>query len=155
MADTRDQSLGRLFANVSRLQATRADRYMDQIGLYRGQAILLLTLSRRDGITHSEIAEKLQISPAAATKVIKRLEQAQYLRRQPDPKDERVSRVYLCDEGRAALKEIFRSFADLDCMMFAGLSDEELDQFRGLLLRVQANLQRDHDPNKAPGGCTA
>jgi hypothetical protein len=30
---------------------------MERIGLYRGQAILLMILSRHDGITHSEIAE--------------------------------------------------------------------------------------------------
>jgi MarR family transcriptional regulator, organic hydroperoxide resistance regulator len=154
MADARDQSLGRLFANVGRLHATRADQYLDQMGLYRGQAILLITLSRHDGMTHSEIAERLQISPAAATKVIKRLEQAQYLRRQPDPRDERVSRLYLCDEGHAALKEIFRSFADLDCMTFAGLNEEELAQFRELLLRVQANLQRGQESD-APRNCVS
>jgi DNA-binding MarR family transcriptional regulator len=73
------QELGRLLVSVCRLHHTRADQSMDQIGLYRSQAILLMTLSQRDGMMHSEIAEQLEISPAAATKVIKRMEQAQYL----------------------------------------------------------------------------
>ena len=66
--------IGPLMANIGRLHATRADRFMDRIGLFRGQAFLLMILSEQDGLTHSEIADKLEISPAAATKVIKRME---------------------------------------------------------------------------------
>ena len=94
------QDLGRLLVNVCRLHRTRADQLMDRIGLFSGQAILLAILSQQHGMTHSEIAEKLEISPAAATKVIKRMEQAHYVQRRADPADERVSRVYLQAQGR-------------------------------------------------------
>jgi DNA-binding MarR family transcriptional regulator len=115
---------------------------MDRIGLYRGQAILLMILSHEDGMSHSEIAAKLQISPAAATKVIKRMEQAGYLQRRADPDDERVSRVYLQDKGRAVIAEIDRAFGELDRAMFDGLLESDLEQFRNLLTHMQANLQR-------------
>jgi DNA-binding MarR family transcriptional regulator len=115
---------------------------MDRIGLYRGQAILLMILSQDDGMTHSEIAAKLEISPAAATKVIKRMEQAGYLQRQADPGDERVSRVYLREAGRALIAEIDRVFGRLDQMMFDGLSEPDLERLRDLLTHMQANLQR-------------
>jgi|MudIll2142460700_1097286.scaffolds.fasta_scaffold691547_1 hypothetical protein len=48
--------IGHLVARIARLQASRADRFMERIGLYRGQAILLLILSEKNGLTHSEIA---------------------------------------------------------------------------------------------------
>jgi DNA-binding MarR family transcriptional regulator len=101
---------------------------MERIGLYRGQAILLMILSRHDGITHSEIAEKLRISPAAATKVIKRMEQAGYLQRQADPADERVSRIYLQDPGRALIAEIESVFGKLGRAMFEGVPERDLEQ---------------------------
>jgi MarR family transcriptional repressor of mepA len=94
------RQLGKLLFSIGRLQATRADRYMDQIGLFRGQGMLLKFLDHHDGLTHSEIAERLEISPAAVTKVIKRLEEQKYLKRQPDPKDERVSRVFIQPAGK-------------------------------------------------------
>ena len=75
MIDKTEFSLGRLFFHVCRLRATHADQLMDQVGLYRGQARALLILSHDDGIMHSHIAEKLGISPAATSKVIKRLEE--------------------------------------------------------------------------------
>jgi DNA-binding MarR family transcriptional regulator len=115
---------------------------MERIGLYRGQAILLMILSRHNGITHSEIAEKLRISPAAATKVIKRMESAGYLQRQADPADERVSRVYLQDQGRALIAEIEGVFAKLDRAMFEGVPEAELARFRDLLTQMAANLER-------------
>jgi DNA-binding MarR family transcriptional regulator len=142
MPITSHEELGHLMGSVCRLHHTRADQSMEQIGLYRGQAILLMILSRHDGITHSEIAEKLRVSPAAATKVIKRMEGAGYVQRKADPADERVSRVYLQDEGRALIAEIEGVFGVLDRAMFEGLSEPDLVRFRDLLTQMAGNLQR-------------
>jgi DNA-binding MarR family transcriptional regulator len=136
------QELGRLLVSVCRLHHTRADQSMDKIGLYRGQARLLMTLSEQDGLSHSEIAEKLEISAPAATKVIQRMEEAHYVQRQADPADERVSRVYLQAQGHALIAEIRRTFGQLDQTMFDGLTDLDLERFRDLLTQMQANLLR-------------
>jgi DNA-binding MarR family transcriptional regulator len=135
------RELGKLIFGIGRLHSTRADQLMDQIGLYRSQGMLLKFLARFDGQTHSEIAEKLEISPAAVTKVIKRLEEQHYLKRQPDPKDERVSRVFIQPEGQKKIEEIHRIFQELDSTTFQDFSEEELEQLHGYMLRMQANLQ--------------
>ena len=132
---------GRLLANICRLHATRADQLMDQIGLYRGQAILLLILSSQDGRTHTEIAQELHISPAATTKIIQRLEQSSYLERRPDPSDERVSRVYLLEDGRAVIQQIKDSFRQLDRATTANFTSEEQEILRDLLIRIFINLK--------------
>jgi len=136
------QELGRLMGSVCRLHHTRADQFMDKIGLYRGQAQLLMTLSEQDGLSHSEIAEKLEISAPAATKVIQRMEEAHYVQRRADPADERVSRVYLQAQGHALIARIRRMFGQLDQTMFEGLSEPDLERFRDLLTRMQINLLR-------------
>jgi DNA-binding MarR family transcriptional regulator len=140
MSRIRYQELGRLLIGVSRLHHTRADQSMDRIGLYRGQAQLLMTLSDQDGLPHSEIAGKLEVTAPAATKVIKRMEEGHYVQRRADPTDERVSRVYLQPEGRAYIGEIRRAFRRLDQAMFDGLSERDLLRLRDLLTRMQANL---------------
>lgn len=141
MAHIAYQELGRLLVSVCRLHHTRADQSMDRIGLYRGQARLLMTLAEQDGMTHTEVAERLQISAPAATKVIQRMEEAQYVRRSADPADERVSRVYLREKGRALTDQINAAFGTLDRTMFAGLPDMDLELLRDLLTRMYANLQ--------------
>jgi len=140
--------IGHLVANIARLQASRADRFMEQIGLYRGQAILLLILSHKDGLTHSEIAGKLEISPAAVTKVIKRLEELKYLQRQPDPADERISRVFLEEEGWAVIHQIKDAFQQIDQILLGNLSQEEQNTLFKLLMQVYSNLlTRPLDPS--------
>jgi DNA-binding MarR family transcriptional regulator len=135
-----EQKLGRLFFTLCRMRAAKADQLMEQMGLFRGQAVLLMVLSAHEGITHSEVAEKLAISPAAATKVIKRMENLQYLQRRADPSDERVSRVYLLDKGRAVINQIQASFQTLDRVTFSGLSTPEMLQLSELLDRIHTNL---------------
>lgn len=136
-----DIPLGRLMGDICRLQASRIDQFMDELGVFRSQGILLIILSDHDGLTHSEIAEKLRISPAAATKVIKRLEKLNYLKRRPDPSDERLSRVYILDDGRAVLQQIRGVFHNVHCLMFADISAEEQDHLRQILKRIYSNLQ--------------
>lgn len=142
MDNVQEVPLGRLLGNLCRLQATRADQLMEQIGLYRGQGMLLVILSHQEGLTHSEIAERLQISPSAATKVIKRLEKLNYLQRQPDPSDERISRVYLNPDGMAVIDRIHAAFLKINGVMSSGLSQEEQQLFRSLIGRIHANLEK-------------
>lgn len=52
--DPKEIKFGMLIGNIGRLHATLADQYMERIGLYRGQAMLLLILSVQDGLTHSD-----------------------------------------------------------------------------------------------------
>lgn len=142
-----DTTLGHLIHMIGRMQVMRADQGMERMGLHRGQARLLLILSDHEGITHSEIAEKLDISPAAATKVIKRMEAKRYLQRRPDPKDERVSRVYLQEDGWALIHQIRDVFRQVDQMLLRDFSPEELRLLRQPLERMHQNLL---DP---AGGC--
>jgi DNA-binding MarR family transcriptional regulator len=134
--------IGYLIVSISRMLTSRADRSMEQIGLFRGQAILLMILSDNDGLTHSEIAQKLEISPAAATKVIKRMEVLNYLQRHADPADDRISRVYLKEDAWAVIQRIKDVFKQSDEIIQAGLSSNELATLTDLLQRVRANLQK-------------
>ena len=137
---------GKLMGDVSRLLGSRLDRKLEKLGLFRGQAILLLILSEREGLTHSEIAGRLKISPAAATKVIKRLEELNYLQRQPDPADERISRVFLKDEGRAVINQIRSIFRQNDRELLSIFSLEEQDRLVEQLQRMHAYLIQQTEP---------
>jgi len=140
MTEMIQMRLGRMMANVGRLQATRLDQMMDEIGLFRGQAILLLLLGEQDEMTHSEIAERLQISPAAATKVIKRMEALGYVRRTADAQDERVSRVVLEDAGREKIAQIQGVFERINALLVQGIPEEQLRVYREVLGKMHGNL---------------
>jgi len=142
MHDENKEMLGRLLSGVCRIHATKADHFLDQLGIFRGQAFLLKILSKQDGLTHSEIADIMEISPAAATKIIKRMEQHKYILRKPDKNDERVSRVYIQETGIAIINHIDHSFEQLNQTMFEGFTDEDLRKFNDLLTLIRQNLSR-------------
>ena len=148
-SDSDHVGLSRLLLNTGRAYVNRADHFMERIGLYRGQAILLLILSEQDGLTHSELAKKLGISLAATTKVINRLEALNYLQRQADPSDKRISRVFLKDEGWGVIHQIQAVFDQIDQTFFTNISNDEQDILRVLLTRMGDNLQPvPHDPDR-------
>lgn len=133
-------SLDLLLAQVSRLYHLRAHQHLEAIGLYRGQPPVLRALWERDGQTHKELAGRLHVTPATMTRMVQRMEKAGFLTRRPDPEDQRISRVYLSEAGRAvesALREVTRS---IEAEAFAGLDEDERALLRRLLSRVRENL---------------
>lgn len=135
-----EKTLGQLIHMIGRMQTVRADQRMEYIGLRRGQARLLLMLSNHDGVTHTEIADKLDVSPAAATKAIKRMEALGYLQRRPDPGDERVSRVYLLEGGQALIHQIQKIFREVDQLLLRDLSAEDQTMLSQPLEKMYHNL---------------
>lgn len=135
-------SLDFLLAQVSRLHRQRAHELLDKLGLYRGQPPVLFALWEQDGLTHRELAEQLEITPATITRMIQRMEKAGFVQRQPDVSDQRVSRVYLTDTGRTVRVELEAIWQRMDVECFSGFSDEERAALRGFLLRLRANLSQ-------------
>jgi DNA-binding MarR family transcriptional regulator len=119
---------------------TRMHTLWDEIGLYRGQPFVLHTLWEQEGITHSELASRMHVSPPTVTNTIKRMEKAGFVERRPDMQDERVSRVYLTDAGRAIRERVEKVWRELDTTTLAGFNPEERILFRRFLLLVRDNM---------------
>jgi DNA-binding MarR family transcriptional regulator len=140
-AEPTPERLGHLLNKVCGLRQRRMHDLLDDLGLYRGQPSMLNALWAEDGMTHSKLAERLGKSPATITKTVKRMEKAGFVERRPDPRDERLSRVYLTAAGRdikSAVEGVWRSFEE---QAFAGLDEEELAILRGLLLHICHNIK--------------
>ncbi|NLD73130.1 MAG: MarR family transcriptional regulator [Chloroflexi bacterium] len=137
---SRRESLDHLLAQVSRLHYARAHDLLRDLGLHRGQPPLLFALWDEDGQSQSALAERLGIAAATLTRMVQRMERTGFVERRPDRADERLSRVYLTEAGRAVrhgLEDVRRTMAAETC---AGLDDQECDLLAGLLQRVHDNL---------------
>lgn len=62
---------------------------------------VLQVLWEGDGLSGAEIVARLRLDSATVTGILDRLEKQALLRRQPDPNDRRVQRLFLTDLGRA------------------------------------------------------
>jgi DNA-binding MarR family transcriptional regulator len=135
------RTIGYLLARVCRAHHARARALLDEIGLYRGQQFVLCALWDEEGLTHSELADRLGVHPATVTNALKRMERAGFLERRSDPEDQRVSRVYLTEAGREIQDAVERIWAALEAKTFAGFAAEERETFETLLARVYENLE--------------
>lgn len=135
-------SLDALLAQVCRLHHTRAHLLLEEIGLYRGQPPVLFHLYHQDGLTHTELVNRLEVTPATITKSVQRLERAGFVTRVSDTEDQRVMRVYLTEAGRAIQRDMLACLRRLEEETFAGFDSEDRDLMRRLLTRTRANLMR-------------
>ena len=75
--------------------------YLKPLGLTYTQYIVFLVLWERDGLTVTEIGERLMLDNGTLSPLLKKMEQAGYVRRQRSREDERVVLVTLTEAGRA------------------------------------------------------
>ena len=129
-----------ILANICHLHHTRVFQLLENLGLYRGQPPLLRALWIQEGQTQTELAEKMKITAATVTKMLQRMEKAGFISRKPDLEDQRVTRVFLTDAGRAIQSDVEKVFKKLEEETFANLTVEEKVLLRRLLLQVRENL---------------
>ena len=110
------ESLGYLIVQICKAHRNKAQELLGEIELHVGQEMLLLQLWTADGISQSELAEEICIQPATLTRSIDRLSQVGLVERRIDDTDQRVSRVYLTDAGRAMHESIEQVWYELEAL---------------------------------------
>ena len=101
----------------------------------KGQGRLIGFLKRKDGFSTKELSEILNISVTSLNETLNKLEQQNFIRKVPSPKDKRVLLVELTEEGRAIE---FKNHEDID--IFDTLSEEEKENLNEYLNRLTVSL---------------
>ena len=116
--------------------------WLKPLGLTYTQYIVLLVLWEEDGISVTEIGEKLMLDNGTLSPLLKKMEKAGYINRRRSSDDERVVMITLTEEGRALqekAKDIPRQMAG--CVE---LSPEKAQMLYTLLYELLGN-QKSHD----------
>lgn len=129
-----------LLAQVSQIFRSVSEAFTDQVDIPRGQATLLCVLAKQDGMTQTEIAEQLSVQGATVTNMLQRLEEAKLVIRRRDPEDNRLVRVYLTEEGLQKERSINAQLADMQELIFKGISEEERILLRRWLQQIILNI---------------
>ena len=116
--------------------------WLKPLGLTYTQYIVFLVLWEEDGISVTEIGEKLMLDNGTLSPLLKKMEKAGYINRRRSSDDERVVVITLTEEGRALqekAKDIPRQMAG--CVE---LSPEKAQMLYALLYELLGN-QKSHD----------
>lgn len=120
------------------------DLYVGETNLHKSQHRMLMVLSHLGkNVSQRDLAERLNITPAAVAVTLKKLEKSELVERTVSEEDNRFNQVVLTEKGKKIVKESYKVFRYADEKMFAGFSVEELDVFEGYLNRIKENLDKE------------
>lgn len=125
---------------VARAMRTRLSHGLAESGLYPGQDGVVQLLAAEDGMTPGALAQRLGVKAPTMTRTIGRMEAQGFVSRHADDRDQRLTKVYLTDEGRSSLARIHAAMADCESQAILGFSGKEMRQLVRLLAAVEDNL---------------
>lgn len=143
MARPIQETTGYLLARVCKAHRGEVGAALAEVGLHVGQEMVLSHLWVQDGLTPSELADRLGVEPPTVTNMLSRMEKAGFLERCRDLRDARCTRVYLTQKGRDLREPVERRWEAVQKDAFAGITSGEEALLRGLLGRIQDNLTRE------------
>jgi DNA-binding MarR family transcriptional regulator len=132
--------LGFLIHDVSRLRRSAFDRCLKPLKVTRSQWWVLAYLSRDEGMTQSQLAEELDLGKVAIGGLIDRLERIDLARREPDPKDRRIKRVFLTLKGKKLITTMRDVNHKFNAYLLEGINESSLNTTAKALAKMKQNL---------------
>ena len=116
---------------------TRIERY----GVTLGMWYFLRVLWSEDGITQSELSQRVGTMEPTTLSAIRDMERSGFVRRVPHPEDRRKINIYLTEEGQALRDKLLPSAVAVIEAASAGLTSREITMMLDVLKAIQRNLQ--------------
>ncbi len=129
-----------LFSDLVRLETAlwnQADRKLEathHLPLRWFEPMRIVSLSESEHLQVNEIAEALIITVGGTSKLVDRISDAGYFRREPDPGDRRVSRVVLTPAGKRKLASASKTLREELERLIAGTLDAKERRQLGTLI---------------------
>ncbi|MEV7616292.1 MarR family transcriptional regulator [Streptomyces sp. NPDC089799] len=126
------EQLLRLTRRLHRIQK----RHLEPVGITPAQGRLLRVVAHYPADAPprmADIAARLEVVPRQVTTLVDGLENADCVRRVPDPANRRVTRIELTDTGRATLRRLRNARTDAAEEILAPLTAEQREVLGGLL----------------------
>ena len=115
------------------------------LGIHRTQHRILMHLAMHNQLpSQKELAEHLNVTPAAITGALKKIEADGYVERTLGH-DNRYNELRITDKGRELVKKTRVLFCEVDSSLFDGFSEEELNSYVKSLEKIQANIKKQYE----------
>src|SRR5262245_16258506 len=129
-------------AETTRTLRRYFDRRASALGVTTAQWRVLAWLGHEPGLKQVELAERLDVEPITACRIVDRLEEAGLVERQRDPDDRRAWRLFLTDKAMPISARLYDLAEELAGVAFAGFEQQELEAMRGQLASIRDNISR-------------
>ncbi len=132
----------RQFMRANKLHREAFSHVASKYGMHRGQHRMLMYICKKGGdVSQKQIAEAMDVSPAAITVMLNKLEETGYIVRTPSVDDSRVNHITPTEKAQHLVDESCMYFDSLDKMLFADFDDELLKVLCAAFEKMQENMK--------------
>jgi DNA-binding MarR family transcriptional regulator len=139
------ETLPFLLVQVSTLYKVKIEKELNRLNLHSGQIFVLFELWKNDGLSQTELAEKLKVSAPTINKMVKSLMKNGFVICADCANDRRVIRVYLSPKGVAIRPQVEEIWIKLEEKLVDNLTATERLVLSQLFAKVVENLLRRED----------
>jgi MarR family transcriptional regulator for hemolysin len=139
-AITKGRAVAVKLSVVARQLRVTFDQAAERSGLTRAQWHLIAAVARNPGVTQRTIAEALEVREITAGRLVDRLCEDGYLRREESPHDRRAYSVYLTPSAQPVLDKLDALAKVHEAAIFAGFEPEDVEKLDELLEAICHNL---------------
>ena len=112
---------------------------LEQLDMTYPQYLVMMVLWENDGLTVSEVGEKLLLDSGTLTPLLKRLENKSFINRKRKKEDERVVELFLTEEGRNLQQKACNIPNEM--IQKIDIKTEDLVQLKNLLETILNKIQ--------------
>ena len=137
-----------LINEIARLFHGRMRKHDPQGILMQDSARLIMrALAHADGCSQLDLVHQTHLKPPTVSVTLKKMEEEELVRRESDPLDLRVTRVFLLEKGIEHNRRVLERLHTLDAELMQGFSEEESEQLMHFLERMRNNILPDYRKN--------
>lgn len=119
-------TLNKYASIINRYGMRYYDQELNSLGIGAGQHFFLVRIFENQGINVYDLAKCGHYDKATATRAIHKMEEYGYIRRESDPADGRVCRLYTTEKARPIVDSVYAAVWKWNDILTRGMSDEEI-----------------------------
>jgi DNA-binding MarR family transcriptional regulator len=141
----RNRTVGSGLSRIHRAVSNRLEKLLKPLGICRTDFAYLFFLESNSGATQEEIREYVGLDKAIVTRILKRLEIRNLVKRKKCVSDKRAMNVFLTDNAKEILPKLHSILDEFDSAMLQGFSQAEINVLVPFLQRILDNLREKYD----------
>jgi DNA-binding MarR family transcriptional regulator len=128
--------IGILIRQLHRSVRGLLDERLKEVGISESQMEYFMVITENEGINQKQLAEQLSVGKTSSTKAVKKLIDLGLVTRELDPDDNRNYKIYATQKGKSMTESFKQIFLKAHNGIMADFTEEELDQFHSMLVRM-------------------
>lgn len=135
-----EKTLNYMIADLTTVHKNLLEKTLNKYGIHAGQIFILFELWNSDGMSQTALANNLNVSPPTINKMVKSLENKNFIKLRRSDSDTRIVNVYLTENGKNLRGDIEQVWSELETRITINLTETEKLIFNQLIEKVLLNF---------------